>query len=177
MAKCRIKNIKPPCGYTVEGLAKIWLLDFEDFRGFRFDGNDLYSNCLVTDILRVGDFIELAAPDLVAKYSSSGSYVHNLESFVGTLDASTISNLHLATKGRYVVLFRGNNGNYYTFGYEAGAAVTYLNQTAEGFGSLVTVNAPSRFPLFEVTPDAVNRFVTAYTFNPDFDNNAYCETI
>lgn len=171
----RVANLKPPCGYTVEGLASIWLLDFEDFRGYRFDGDDLYSNCLVTDILRAANFIEVSAPDLVAKYSTSGSYIHSLETFVGTLDALTISNLHLATKRRYVVVFGGNNGKYYTFGYEAGAVVTYQNQTAEGFGALININAPSRYPLFEVTPDALERFITGGVFVPDFTNDAYCE--
>lgn len=176
MAKCRITNLKPPCDYSVEGIAKVWLLDFDDFKGFRFDGNALYSNCLVTDILRVGEYVELNAPDMVAKYSSTGSYAHALESFIGTLDASTISNLHLGTKRRYVVVFLGNNGKYYTFGYEAGATLTYQNQTAEGFGSLVNLSAASRYPLFEVTPDALNRFITGSTFSPDFNNGAYCET-
>lgn len=176
MAKCRIKSIKPPCDYQVEGISKIWLLDWEDFRGYRFEGNDLYSSCLVTDILRVAEYTELAAPDMVARYSSSGNYIHNLETFVSGLDAFTIANLHLGTKRRQVVIFLSNSGKYFTFGYEAGAVLAYQNQTAEGFGSMVNLNAPSTYPLFEVTPDAMKRFTSPYKFNPDFQNGAYCET-
>jgi hypothetical protein len=176
MAKCRIQNIKPPCNYSVDGIAKIWLLDWEDFKGYRFEDNGLYSSCLVTDILRVGEFIELHAPDMVAKYSSSGSYLHTLESFVGGLDASTIANLHLGTKRHQLVVFLSNSGKYYTFGYEAGAVLSYQNQTSDGFGSLVNLNAPSKYPLFEVTAEAMVRFICPYKFNPDFENGAYCET-
>lgn len=175
MGTCRIQNIKPPCGYRVEGIARIWLLDFDDFGGYRFEGNDLYGNCFVTDILRYADFIEIDAPDMVAKYTSSGAYVHTIETFVGALSASTISNLHLATKRRQIVLFEANTGQFYTFGYEAGAKVTYANQTAEGFGSMVTITANSIYPLFEASKDVLtNNGEVAGEFNPDF-NNAYCE--
>lgn len=170
---CRIKNIKPPCKYTVDGIAAIYLLDYEDFGGYRFDDDDLYGSCLVTDILRTGEFTELQAPDMIAKHNSTGQYSHVLESFITTIDAETISNLHLGTKRRQVVVFRANNGKYYTFGYDAGAVLSYQNQTAEGFGHLVTLTCPSRYPLFEVTADAFTRFLSPYRFAPDF-NNAYC---
>lgn len=143
---CRINSIKPPCGYVVEGIAQIWLLDFADFQGFQFDG--LYDSAVVTGILKTGNFVELDAPGMTAKYSSAGAYVHTLETFVGGLSASSISNLHLATKRRQVVAFKTNAGAYYVFGYEAGAVVNYKNQTVDGAGSLVTINAPSIYPLF-----------------------------
>lgn len=174
---CRVKNLKPPCGYSLDGIAKIWLLDHDDFSGYRFDKNDMYSNCLVTDILRIGDYIELEAPDMVAKYAGTGNYSHSLDSFISTISHETISNLHLATKRRHIVVFLANNGRYYTFGYEAGAVLSYQNQTAEGFGHLVNLNAPSRYPIFEVTADAMGRFIAAHIFKVDFDNNAYCEIL
>lgn len=162
----RVKTIKPPCGYSVDGIANIWLLDYDDFSGFRFDGDETYANCLVTDILRTGDFTELDAPDMVAKYNGAGNYVHTLETFINTMNATTISNLHLGTKRRQVVIFRANNGIYYTFGYDAGAALTYVNQTGDGLGHLVTLTSPSRYPLFEVTPDALARFVSPGDYLP-----------
>lgn len=173
--KCRINSIKPPCGYSVEGIAKIWLLDKDDFKGYRFADNGNYSGCLVTDIIRVGDLIELDAPDMVAKYDANGLYVHVLTSFISGLKSQTISNLHLATKRPQVVVFLTNAGTYHTFGSDAGANLNYQNQTADGMGSLVNLNAPSRYPLFEVTADAMGRFIIPHTFEPDF-NNAYCET-
>lgn len=172
---CRIKNIVPPCGYSVDGIAKIWLLDTDDFKGYRFDGNDLYNNCLVTDIMRTGEFIEIAAPDMVAKHNSTGAYLHVVETFINDLNAETISNLHLGTKRRQITVFRTNAGRYFTFGYDAGAVLSYTNQTSDGLGHLVTLNCPSRFPLFEVTADAMTRFVAPFEFKPDFDNNTYCE--
>jgi hypothetical protein len=148
---CRIAHIKPPCGYIVEGVEQIWLLDFDDFGGYKFyeDGN--YEKCYVEEILQSGTFKELDAPDLVAKYSSTGNYAHRLETFVGALNSSTLSSLHLATKRRQVVLFKTNSQQYFTFGYEAGAAVSYANQTNEGFGSAVTLTSNSIYPLFEYT--------------------------
>lgn len=172
----RISNIKPPCGYTVEGIAKIWLLDKEDFKGYRFDENGLYGSCLVTDILRVGEFIELDAPDMVARYNGSGSYLHGIESFIKGLASETISNLHLGTKRRQVVVFLTKAGRFHSFGSDAGAVLSYTNQTAESLGSLVNLSAASRYPLYEVTADAMARFVRPVLFRPDFDNGAYCET-
>lgn len=173
----RINNIKPPCGYRVDGIAKIWLLDKDDFKGYRFDNNGLYSSCLVTDILRVGEFIELDAPDMIAKYNGTGQYLHGIESFISGLASETISNLHLGTKRRQVVVFRSNAGRYHSFGSDAGAVLTYQNQTADGLGSLVNLSAASRYPLYEVTADAMARFIQPVVFKPDFNNGAFCEII
>lgn len=167
----------PPCGYRVEGIDAIRLLDFDDFNGFKFEGDDLYSNCLVTAILRSGDFVEVDTPD-TAKYTSSlqnGMYTHVLETFIGDLSADLEATLHLATKRRYIVLFRAKNGRYFAFAYEAGANVSYANQTAEGIGSLVTVTASSIYPLFEVSEAAFTAKPFSSEFLPDFENGAYCE--
>ena len=146
----------PPCGYRVEGIDLIRLLDFDDFDGFKFDGDDLYSNCLVTAVLRSGDFVEVDTPE-TAKYTSSlqnGIYTHTLETFIGELSAELGAMLHMATKRRYIVLFRAKNGRYFAFAYEAGASVSYANQTAGGIGALVTITTTSIYPLFEVLPQA-----------------------
>lgn len=174
MAKCRINKIKPPCGYSVEGIARIWLLDFEDFGGYRFENNDLYSANMVTAILRSSEFTEIDAPDMVAKYSSTGAYVHSLETFVGALSAETLRNLHLGTKRRQIVLFLTNSGRYFTFGYEAGARLTYVNQTAEGLGSVVTLTASSIYPLFEASAELFNLVTPGDEWDVDFINLTYC---
>lgn len=168
----------PPCGYRVEGINAIRLLDFDDFDGFKFEGDDLYSNCLVTAVLRSGDIVEVDTPD-TAKYSSSlqnGTYTHTIETFIGDLSAELEAALHLATKRRYVVFFRAKNGHYYAFAYEAGATVSYANQTAEGVGSLVTITAASIYPLFEMVESALVNNNFSIEFLPDFNSGAYCET-
>lgn len=176
MAKCRIQNLKPPCGYTLEGVVAVWLLDFEDFRGFRFLGDDLYNNCHVEAILRNGDFVEVAAPE-TAKYTSGLSnkiYAHVLETFVNELSDTMISNLHLATKRRHVPVFKLASGRYFTFGYETGANLSYASQTADAIGALVTITAASIYPPFEVDASALigdNNF--NIEFKPDF-TGAYC---
>lgn len=178
MGNCRIHHIKPPCGYRVEGIDLIRLLDFDDFDGFKFNGDDLYNNCLVTAILRSGDFVEVDTPD-TAKYTSSlqnGIYTHTLETFIGDLSADLEATLHLATKRRYIALFRAKNGRYFAFGYEAGATVSYTNQTTDGIGSLITVTASSIYPLFEVSESAFKSEVFNSEFLPDFEIGAYCET-
>lgn len=177
MGNCRIQNISPPCGYRVEGIDLIRLLDFDDFNGFKFDGDDLYSNCLVTAVLRSGDFVEVDSPD-TAKYTSAiqnGVYSHTLETFIGDLSADLEATLHLATKRRYIALFHTKSGRYHAFAYEAGATVSYANQTAEGVGSLVTITAASIYPLFEVSENAFTAETYSSEFLPDFDNGAYCE--
>ena len=175
---CRIKSIKPPCSYRLEGIDQIKALDLDDFNGFMFDGDDLYNNCMVVSVYRSGDIIEVDAPDLVAKYSSTlqnGLYTHTLETFIGDLSADLSATLHLATKRRYIVFFRAKNGRYFCFGYEAGATVNYTNQTAEGIGSLTTFSASSIYPLFEVSAEAFKEIKTNVEFIPDFNNGAYCE--
>lgn len=172
---CRIQSIKPPCAYNVEGVQRVFLLDFEDFQGFRFDGDDLYNNCLVTAVYRTGDFVELDCQD-TSKYTSgltNGVYQHSLETFINALQADTLAQLHLASKRKQLVFFQAKSGRYFVFGYEAGASVSYANQTAEATGSLVTASGTSIYPLFEVEASAL---LVRYTFEfkPDFDLGAYC---
>ena len=164
MGKCRINSLVPNCGYNTEGIEAIRLLDFDDFGGFKFDFDGLYDSCYVSEVLQRGDssYVDIAAPDS-AKYSSTlnnGTCTHTVETFIGDLSASLASSLHLATKRRYIVLFRTKAGRYFVFGYEAGATVTYVNQTAEAVGSLVTISANSIYPLFEKVPVTPGRYIT-----------------
>lgn len=175
MGKCRIQNIIPPCDYRLEGIDLIRLLDFDDFFGFKFDGDDLYSNCMVTAVLRSGDFVPVDTPD-TAKYSSTlqnGIYTHTLETFIGDLSAELEATLHLAIKRRYIVLFRAKSGRFFAFGYDAGATVSYANQTAEGAGSLLTITATSAYPLFEATKEAATRPAYNVAYAP-VETSAFC---
>lgn len=154
-------------------------LDSDDFNGLRFEGDNLYKNCLVTAILRSGEFIEIDTPDS-AKYSSTlqnGVYTHTLETFIGELSAEMTATLHLATKRRCLMLFKSKAGRYFCFGYEAGATFSYTNQTTDGTGSLVTISASSIYPLFEVSEEAFNAETFNSEFVPDFNNGAYCQTV
>lgn len=164
MGNCRINSLVPNCGYNIDGIEAIRLLDFDDFGGFKFDGDGLYDSCYVSEVLQRGDssYVDIAAPDS-AKYTSTlnnGTYTHTVETFIGDLSASLSSSLHLATKKRYIVLFRTKAGRYFVFGYEAGATVTYVNQTADGLGSLVTISANSIYPLFEKAPYKTGQYLT-----------------
>lgn len=173
----RISTILPPCGYVIEGVASIQLLDWEDFRAFAFFNSDLYANCKVIGINRVASFTSLPAAN--AKYSSSQSgklEIHTLETFVSELSAESLANLTLAKKRRYVPVFQLNNGKYYTYGYEAGASVSYTNQSSDAIGSMVAISAASIYPLFEVTAEALTSYYGA-EFVPDFINGAFCEII
>lgn len=154
---CRLSNIVPICEYNVEGIAEIKLLDFVDFRAFGFLGENLYDSNLVTSIHASGPFVSIPAGE-GTKYSGdsrNGLYTHSLDSFIQGLAGSTLSTLSLAVKRRQIVFFKTAAGRWYTFGYEAGAGVNYTNQTAELVGSLVSVNAASVYPLFEVTAAAM----------------------
>lgn len=158
MANCRIQNLKPPCGYVTEGIRNILLLDFEDFKGFRFEDDKTYDTARISAILRISDWVETQAPD-TAKYSSNFNnklYTHQIESFISELSAEMQASLHLATKRRFIPAFETNGGRWFTFGYDAGATVSYANQTADGAGSLITITAASIYPLFEATEGAIN---------------------
>lgn len=151
-------------------------MDFADFSGMQFEGDDLYKNALATALYRAGNFVEIETPE-GANYTSSiaaGIYAHRLETFIPSLDAATLSNLHLATKRRYLVVFQTMAGRYFTFGYDAGAAVTYTNQTNEATGALMSIAASSIYPLFELSAAAINGPAYTAEFIPDFDTLTYC---
>jgi len=144
--------MKPPCDYIIDGIASIWALDYGYFKLFRFEGDGLYDNCIITAIKRTDDFIEIASPE-TANYTSTlqnGIYNHTLETFIADLSGESISNLHLATKKRFIPIYKTHSGRYFCFGYEAGASFIYAAQTSEGLGSMVTMSASSVYPLFEV---------------------------
>lgn len=153
---CRLKNIIPVCEYNVDGIDEIKLLDFADFQAFAFQDDGLYDAGTVTGIYASGDLVKFPAGD-GSKYtgdSKGGLNVHTLETFVPGLTGETLAALNLADKRRQIPIFKTRAGRWYTFGSEAGAVVTYTSQTAEIVGSLVTFQAASIYPLFEVTAAA-----------------------
>lgn len=173
-------NIKPPCDYNSEGIDSVRCLDFEDLNGLRFLRGGLYDSCMVTAVMRAGDWIEIDAPGTVAKYTSAlqkGIYTHTLGTFVGDLSADLAATLHLASKKRLVTFFRAKSGRCFCFGYEAGGVLTYTNQTADSIGSMVTITASSVYPLFEVSPAAFTESKHSVEFVPDFDRGAFCEIL
>lgn len=172
----RITTLKPPCGYNPGGITSVQVLDFDDFIAFGFTNDALYDSCLVTQVQRSGEFADVQED--VAKYSGpiSGKIItHMLETFVGALEAQYIASLHLASRRRYVVIFNGMDDRAYAFGYEAGASVVYNGQTDGALGFLVTFTCQSVYPLFEVTPEALQDNAPTSKWLPDFTNGAYCE--
>lgn len=155
---CRIQNILPPCNYNAEGIDEIRLLDFEDYIGVQFENDALYDGCKVVYIYGIGSYVKVETSG--AKISSTltdGIYTHTLESFIKSLAAELASNLNLASKRRYIVLFRTRSGNYFIFGNDTGATLSYTNQTEGGTGSLITLTAQSIMPLFELDPSIFTR--------------------
>lgn len=148
---CRITHIEPPCAYNVEGIRCIRLLDFDDFTALEFHGAG-YETCIVTEIIHKGDFINVEATG-GAKYNSTlqnGLHTHKIETFIGDLSAELQAELQLASKRRFLVEFEIYSGRRFLFGYEAGAEVSFNNQTAESVGSMLTISAMSIHPLFEL---------------------------
>lgn len=174
---CRLQSIPRPCGYNLEGISDVYVIDTDDFQAFKFDGDDLYKDCKVIQIAKIGDFTTLPAP-VSAKYTSSlqnGYYTHTLETFITSLSGDILANQHLATKRRYIVIFRTNNGNYFTFGYTNGATYSYANQTTESTGTLITLTGVTPYPLFEVTAEAMTDTAPlGFEFVADFTNYTYC---
>lgn len=154
----RILQLKPPCAYNLEGIESAFILDFEDFGGYRFVDDKTYDTGLVSAIIRTRDFVELPAPE-GAKYSSSVSgriHTHTLETFIPDLTADITSQLNLGLRRRYVVLFRLRNGRYFTFGLDSGATLTHANQTEGAVGAAVNLTARSIYPLFEAKETALS---------------------
>lgn len=159
-------------GYQSEGLDEIRLLDFDDFGGFTFTGDGPSTTGFITGMRRDGKLIDVNAPE-TAKYSSSsqkGVYTHTVETFIPDLTGDMLAALDLATRRRYLVIFRAKNMRYFTFGREAGATLTYVNQTEGGLGSLVTLTAQSVHPLFEIDKEALKLWILA---TGQWDNTGY----
>lgn len=176
MAGCRITSIKPDCGYKLFGVEEIKILDYEDFSGVDFYGDNLYDRQLIDKIYKNADFTDVAKSDN-SRYNSTtqnGIYSHTLQTFVDDLSASILSNIHLASKRRYVVLFKANNQKYYLFGYDSGATFSHTEQTDDSIGSSVTLTAQSEYLLFEVIPGAWENDSLPFVFIPDFINGAFC---
>lgn len=172
----RITTLLPPGAYNSGGITSVRVLDWEDFISFGFLSAGLYDSCIVTEVQRSGDFADVQAK--VAKYTGpiSGRIInHSLETFIETLDGDYTAQLFLATRRRYVVIFDGYNGKSYVFGYEAGAVPVYTGQTDGAQGYIVTFNAPSAYPLFEVTAAALRETTPTIKWLPDFTHGAYCE--
>lgn len=146
------------CDYSLSGISNIYILPISDFDGYVYRDKENYMNsCYVTDILRYVQFIEVAAPIEVAKYKGVDGYTHTVESFVSEFSAEKNSYLHSALTERFVILFRLNTDKFYTFGADGGATIGAEKQTQDGAGYKLTFTAKSKYPLFEVDNDVLNR--------------------
>ena len=67
------------------------------------------------------------------------------------------SYLHSALTERFVILFRLNTDKFYTFGADGGAAIGIEKQTQDGAGYKLTFTAKSKYPLFEVDNNVLDR--------------------
>lgn len=175
MAKCRINSLTPPCGYNIQGIRSVQVMDFDDFGGFQFQGDGLEDTALVEKVF--GSNAIGVPAGTSTKYTSTLAgkiYAHSLESFIPDLSAQLSASLDLAKRHKFVVIFTANNGRRFAFGYETGATLGYTNQTADALGSVLTLSAASIYPLFEILGTAEIGEPRAI-FDVDFDFGAYCE--
>lgn len=157
-----IQSLTRECGYQTEGVDEIRLLDFDNFKGFTFEGDGLCTTGVITEMRRDGKWINVEAPEATAKYSSdrqNGVYTHSIETFIPELSGEMQARLDLAVRRRFLPIFRGKNGRYFIFGWEAGATLSFANQTDGGIGALVTIAAQSGHPLFEITAQALHYWI------------------
>lgn len=153
-----VKDIKPPTAYRPDGVVELYVLEYVGFEGFKFVNDGLCDTCLVTGVQYTGDLIRIDTPD-GAKYSSSlqsSIYTHKVEAFIGDISADMSSVLHTLTKRRVLPVFKTTTGRYLCFGYDAGASVSYGNQTNDGLGSTIVITAKSIHPVFEVEGQVLN---------------------
>lgn len=174
--RTKIASIKPLCGYSVEGIRAVYLFDYDEFDGFEFDGTP--EDCIVTAILSRGTAVELSAHDTTTEYkssSASGINTHMLDTFVPELSGAMQSRIHIASKRRYVVLFRSVAGAWLTYGKDAGATLSYANQTTGAAGTMITISGQSEYPLFEVLDSAVPTVKPRSMWAVDFNNLTFCD--
>ena len=169
---CRlIKNIKHSCEYNPGGIKEIYLLDIRDFKTYLFRNDELYENCFVDRIFKEDtEYINL---DIVSESTfnethENGIYKQQLTTFVGTLSHEKTADLLLAKANKYLIAFRTNQDNIYTFGSDGGASVNFTQssgQTGETSGYSITITKDSVFPLFEVDANKFNKLLVLGTEN------------
>lgn len=146
--------------YNLGGISHIWLLNIDDFVGYRFKDDGLYDSCYVEAIDKSNIFFELGCvPETNFKESlTNGMYKQELNTFVRTLNNNLIAWLRYAMSGKFVVVVRTMDGKYFVFGSDGGARLSYSGQTGQAGdtnGITLKLEKTSIYPLFEVNETAI----------------------
>lgn len=149
-----LSSIKHDCEYNTGGINELLLLDYEDFKGYIFRDDKSFDSCIVERVHYSSDYIELATTgeSTFTESNSKGIYTQQLITFVRNLSGEKLRSLLLAKNRRYVIVFK-NNGQYFTFGSDGGAKLSFTQITgteSDGAGYEITIDKQSIYPLFEV---------------------------
>lgn len=154
-----INDIVHTGDYSNGGINKVFLLDINDFRSYRFRDDQLYDSCYVEQIYTEENFFsELEAVDesFFNESQSNGLYRQELSTFIRTIEAPKSSDLLRASVTKYLVAFRNTQGRTYCFGSDGGATIQFSQvsgKVGEVTGYQITIVKDSMFPLFEVDPE------------------------
>jgi hypothetical protein len=174
-----ISDIKPAPGYRVGGISHIWLLDIADFVSYKFEENNPDLRRMITAIVASSPFIELAtmSGSSFTEDCADNVFRQKLSASVEPLSVEISSKLLVASRNKYLILFCSRQGQFFTFGSDGGASLSFTQQTgseneASG-GYTVTIIKNSIYPLFEAAD--VRKTLPAYIYRPIFSNNTFCQ--
>lgn len=164
--KCRLlSDIKHKCEYNSGGVSQLLLLDIDDFKTYRFLDDGLYDTCYIERIrVKRTGYIEFDIENETnfTEKNENGIYIQSLSTYIRGLDAEKTSQLLLATKHTYLVVFVTNTGRIFSFGSDGGASVSFSQATGkigEVEGYTITIEKKSIYPLFEADTNALKVYL------------------
>lgn len=176
--KNRVNNIKTTLGYNPGGITHIWLMDINNFIGYRFKDDALSDEYLIEGIIASSGFLELDAINETnfTESVANNIYKQKLSTFIYPLTNNNIKNIIDLQKGKYLVIFRSILGQTFCFGADGGASISFTQQTGktggvEGYN--ISIEKNSSTPLYLITDNVEVK--SAIKYQPVFEDGAFCQ--
>jgi hypothetical protein len=168
-----LRDIRHSCRYNSGGIKDIYLLDIRDFVAYKYLDDKLYNSCYIDRSIEERDSLYylldvVEASNFTEDENEYGMYTQKLTTFIHTLGYRKTSDLLLASKNKYVVVFRTYQDTLFSFGSDRGANIEFsqiTGQTGEATGYGITITKNSIYPLMEVNSKFFNKLHVLGTEN------------
>jgi len=174
----KTENVKSILNYNLGGIARIWLLDIKHFITFRFKDDSLSDQCIVENIISTGSFFELESVN-ESNYTENytdGIYKQKLSTFIYPLSGKYQSIMETLRKQKYIIAFQTNLNQFFCFGSDGGAALSFSQQTGSGSGIQgysITFENESANSLLAIS--GIDILQAKYKYSPVFEDGVFCQ--
>lgn len=149
-------NINHECNYNSGGISEIYLLNIDYYQSCKYADDLLFDTSLV-ELINVSndELIQLESTDtaVYTENNDKGIYKHSISTLIRSLRSQTTQKLLALRSNRYIVIYRTYNSNYFVFGLDSGASVSFTQtsgQTGDSMLYNLTLSSNSMYPLFEM---------------------------